>query len=105
VVIDFSCRKVNGKNGNLYKDVKKVVGALSHYKFRQRLQNKCAEYRCQYLEVTEEYTSKTCCKCGNIKDDLGGDRVYDCLKCKEKINRDTNGAINILIKNREKLLM
>jgi transposase len=100
MVTDFSCKKVNSKFGKLHKDVKKVLTELSHYRFRQRLQNKCAEYRCQYLEVTEEYTSKTCCECGNIKWDLGSDREYKCDKCLRELNRDANGSINIFIKNR-----
>jgi len=104
MVTNFSCKKVNGKYGKLNKDTKKVLGALSHYKFRQRLQNKCAEYRCQYLEVTEEYTSKTCSNCGMIKDELKGERTYTCKGCKQTINRDVNGSINIFIKNRKEVI-
>jgi len=104
MVTNFSCKKVNSKFGKLNKDVKKVLSELSHYRFRQRLQNKCAEYRCQYLEVTEEYTSKTCCNCGNIKHDLGSLREYKCEKCSKEINRDVNGSINIFIKNRAKVV-
>jgi transposase len=103
MVTDFSCKKVNSKYGVLSKDVKKVTGALSHYKFRQRLQNKCAEYRCQYLEVTEEWTSKTCCMCGSINMKLKDDRTLFCKTC-EVIDRDVNGSINIFIKNRHEVL-
>ncbi len=34
-------------------------------------------------------------KCGNIKDDLKENKVYDCLKCKTKMDRDINGSRNI----------
>lgn len=104
VTTEFSCKKVNGRDKKMNKNVKKVLGSLSHYRFRQRLQNKCAEYRCQYLEVTEEYTSKTCSNCGNLKGDLEGERVYECENCKQIINRDVNGSINIFIKNRLEMI-
>ncbi len=104
MVTDFSCKKVNSKYGALPKVIKKVLGALSHYKFRQRLQNKSAEYRCQYLEVTEEYTSKTCCMCGTVNMGLKkDDRTLYCKTC-EVIDRDVNGSINIFIKNRHEVL-
>jgi len=104
MVTDFSSRKVNGKQEGLPRNHKKVLGKLSHYNFRQRLAHKCQEYRCQYLEVTEEYTSKTCCNCGELKYNLGTAKHYDCDKCHLSIDRDTNGAINIFIKNRSEVL-
>lgn len=101
MVSDFSSKKVNNKDGNLGKLSKRILGKLSHYKFRQRLQNKCQEYGCQYLEVNEAYTSITCSNCGNIDKKLGAKKIYECKKCKYTTDRDINGAINILIKNRE----
>jgi putative transposase len=41
-------------------------------------------------------SSKTCSKCENIKEDLElKDRVYECKKCGNKIDRDLNASINI----------
>lgn len=49
----------------------------------------------QVIKVNEAWTSKTCCKCGNINHDLDlSDRQYIC-DCGNDINRDINGAINI----------
>ena len=49
----------------------------------------------QVIKVNEAWTSKTCCKCGNINHDLDlNDRQYIC-DCGNDINRDINGAINI----------
>ena len=101
MVTDFSSKKVSKKTGNLNVMSKRVLGKLSHYKFRQRLQDKCLEYGCQYCEVNEHLTSKTCSKCGNIKNNLGEAKIYECAKCKMIIDRDINAAINILTKNRE----
>jgi len=114
MVTNFSSKKVNGKENGLQKNHKKVLGKLSHYRFRQRLAQKCLEYRCHYIEVTpdrdasgnlysgisppgvtEEYTSKTCCNCDNQKHDLGTKKHYNCDKCNMSIDRDTNGAIKI----------
>jgi putative transposase len=41
-------------------------------------------------------SSKTCSKCGTIKQDLSlKDRIYKCENCKIEIDRDFNAAINI----------
>lgn len=58
------------------------------------------EYKCklkgnQVIKVNEAWTSKTCCKCGDINHDLSlSDRQYIC-ECGNDINRDVNSAINI----------
>ncbi len=104
MVTDFSAKKVSSKKGDLNKESKRVLGKLSHYRFKQCLMNKCQEYGCQYMEVNESYTSKTCSNCGNVKKDLGDLEIYECKKCKKRMHRDINGAINILIKN-EKLVI
>ena len=48
--------------------------------------------------ITEEYTSTTCGECGNLNLTLGSKKVYYCQHCKIIIDRDVNGARNILIK-------
>jgi putative transposase len=52
----------------------------------------------EYKVVNEAYTSKVCTNCGNYKKDLGSAKVYNCKKCKAIIDRDVNGARNILLK-------
>ena len=56
------------------------------------------------LECTEEYTSKTCTRCGVIKRNLGGSEIYSCEHCDLLTLRDINGARNILIKYIERHL-
>jgi transposase len=92
--------KQYSKKCRLNKRVKFVLQQLSHYTFRQRLLHKGEEYGCHIKVVTEEYTSKTCGYCGNLKNNLNG-RTYKCNNCKKSIHRDINGARNILIKNYE----
>jgi len=78
--------------------VKFVLSMLSHYKFRQHLLNKAKEYGCKVIECTEEYTSQCCGKCGYLSKTYNK-REKECEHCRFKINRDVNGARNILIKN------
>ena len=104
VTTTFSSKKVSNKKGNLNKDSKRVLGILSHYKFRQRLSQKCEEYGCLYKVVNEDYTSKTCGSCGNVKKDLGDAHIYECKICGTITDRDVNAARNILIKNINELI-
>jgi putative transposase len=71
----------------------------AHYRFRQRLIAKAREYpNCQVIVVNEAYTSKTCGRCGRINWNLGGKRMFRCSHCGLEIDRDLNGARNIMIK-------
>lgn len=49
--------------------------------------------------VDESYTSKTCGRCGNLNNKLGGNKIYKCTNCNLVIDRDINGARNILLKH------
>ena len=67
------------------------------------LLNKCKEYGSELIEVTEEYTSKTCTNCGIQSMNYSKDRIKEC-NCGCKMDRDINGARNILIKNIKKVV-
>jgi putative transposase len=77
---------------------RRMLLAYKHYQFKVRLQQKCEVRKRTLLICTEEYTSKTCGGCGCIKNDLGRLEVYDCNRCGVRMDRDTNGARNIMIK-------
>lgn len=71
---------------------------LSHYKFKQRLSDVVELINgCQYKETTEEYTSKTCTRCG-MCNNVGSSETYKCIKCGLVLDRDLNGSRNIYIK-------
>lgn len=72
---------------------------ISYYKFLSKLKLRCIEYDIELVIRPEYYTSKTCTKCGNIKHDLKNADTYICKNCNLKIDRDTNGARNILLRN------
>ena len=92
----YKQRKLNGR-------VKFVLNNLSHYKFKMHLLNKCKEYGSELIEVTEEYTSKTCTNCGTQSTNYSKERIKECV-CGYKIDRDINGARNIMIKNIKKVV-
>lgn len=96
---DLSVKGIsNKKTSNINKITKRVGYALSFYKYKQRLQYKCLINNCNYLEVNEKYTSKMCSNCGNYKEDLGSNKIYNCSKCKINIDRDVNGCRGICLK-------
>ena len=72
----------------------------SHYRFRQRLVAKSREYPwCAVVLCNEVYTSKTCTACGELNHSLGGSKVFHCASCGLGIDRDLNGARNILLRH------
>lgn len=72
--------------------------ALGHCKFRTFLENKAREYNIKLNIVKEHFTSKTCGVCAHVKE-IKKDREYICLKCNSHLDRDLNGARNILLKH------
>lgn len=77
----------------------RAMATWSHYRFKTRLLNKSREHPdCRVYIVSEAYTSKTCGHCGHIHSELGGSKMFKCPSCKWEIDRDINGARNILIR-------
>ncbi len=68
------------------------------YEFSQTLQHLCNRYGSRLVRVTEEYTSKTCTRCGYIHAKLGGAKNFKCPHCGYEIKRDFNGAVGIFLK-------
>lgn len=89
-------KKLN-KTKKMSEEIKFVIGMESHYKFKEYLKAKAKEYRTVVTEIDESYTSKACSKCGELSDTYVN-RIKIC-KCGYKIDRDINGARNILIKS------
>ena len=79
--------------------ISRAMMTWSHYRFRQMLKAKAVLTGTRVVVVvTEEFTSKTCSCCGLIKNNLGVSKIYNCRICKRIMDRDENGARNILIK-------
>jgi putative transposase len=84
-------RKINRKTA-------RNLLTLGHYRFKQTLKTMAQKSGVIVVDVNESYTSKTCGKCGTIKQNLGGAEVYKCSSCGYRANRDWNGARNIMLR-------
>lgn len=84
--------------GTLPKEVSRIIQIYSHYDYRQKTIHKCRERGVNLLICKEILTSKTCSNCGNPKEDLGTNKKYECQSCGLRIDRDMNGARNILLR-------
>jgi putative transposase len=70
----------------------------AHYRFKLFLQQAAIRRGCTVIDLTEEFTSKTCTRCGYVHQKLGGSKVFKCPNCGHTLLRDFNGAFGILLK-------
>jgi len=47
------------------------------------------------IQINPEYTTSSCCECGNIQKLELSDRIFDCEECSNIRDRDDNSSINI----------
>lgn len=69
----------------------------AHGLFRKRLEEKCVAYGSVFLKVQEHYTSQTCGECGHLDKDASETHV--CSSCGVRVDRDVNGARNIMLRH------
>lgn len=79
------------------KHLSKAIYDASFGIFIRQIKYKCLLYGRRLIEISRFYpSSKTCSKCGFIKDTLLlSERIYRCDKCGYEIDRDRNASINI----------
>jgi putative transposase len=70
----------------------------AHYRFKLTLKHQAEITGTTVVDVTEEYTSKTCTHCGHVHSKLGGSKVFRCPECGFTLPRDWNGAFGIFLK-------
>jgi len=95
---NLSTKKM-GEGNKIGRMTKRIGNMLSINSFKNVLKYMCNKKGVNYKEVDERYTSKCCGRCGNKKDDLGGNKKYECKKCGIKIGRDINAARIMIIKS------
>lgn len=72
----------------------------AHYSFQRDLIAHAQLYTNVKVRICNEaYTSKTCGRCGFIKNNLGGAEVFKCSNCNLRADRDYHAARNILLRN------
>ncbi len=84
-------RKINSKT------VRQLL-RWSHYRFKQTLKFHALKRGAEVIDVSEEYTSKTCTSCGHVHAKLGGSKQFRCPRCRHTLPRDFNGALGIFLK-------
>ena len=67
-------------------------------RFKQTLKFHGLKRGATVIDVSEEYTSKTCIKCGHVYQNLGGSKHFKCPHCGHSMPRDWNGALGIFLK-------
>ena len=97
IISDFKTKSILKAN-NICRSVKRSLNVLSHYKFRQRLKEKCVARGNNLFVINEAYTSKTCGRCGRINQNLGANKTFTCPYCSYITDRDVNGGRNMLLR-------
>ena len=90
--------KKNGRRRVIRAKTARCLLLLKHYAFRMYLASKVIMCGKELAIVTEEYTTQCCGRCGRLKKNLGGSKVYNCQECGFRCGRDENAARNILLK-------
>ena len=99
---DFNTKNmVNRAGRRICKNTARGMMTWSHYTFKELLKTTALREGTRVVIVTEEYTSKTCSCCGTQHPNLGSSKVFRCpsLSCQRVMDRDENGARNILLKS------
>lgn len=90
---------VNRAKRNIGNGTARGMMTWSHYKFKELLKTTALREGVKLVIVTEEFTSKTCSCCGHLHHNLGRSKVFSCPSCPVVMDRDENGARNILMKS------
>lgn len=90
-----------GEGKGIARMTKRIGNMISFNKFKKILKYKCVRKGVNYKEMDERYTTKCCGKCGNKKENLGGNKIYNCERCGIKMGRDINSARLMIIKSEQ----
>lgn len=95
IYVSLENLNIKGIKKNQY--LAKAISDSNLYYTKQKIIEKATKHNIEVREVSMFYpSSKTCCKCGNIKKQLKlSERVYKCSKCGNEIDRDLNASINL----------
>lgn len=86
------------QNKKLGKRLKQKASTMSFCRHVDIIESQAVKTGCKVIVPSEDYTSRTCSCCGYIDHFLGSKRVFDCKGCGRILDRDDNGAKNILLK-------
>lgn len=95
LIPDFDGHEVSRK---LRSKTARALMNWRHGAFKTKLMERGTRRGVEVLVVSEHYTTKTCGRCGFIKDNVGASKVFCCDSCDVEIDRDFNGARNIFLR-------
>jgi len=96
---DMSAKSIVKRNKSVLSAESKVACLRTkYYEFRQRLEYKCKLNNVNYSLVDEHYTSKICSLCCWYNNKLTSEKIFNCEKCSNKLDRDINGCRNIFLR-------
>ena len=99
IIGNWSTKDIIRKNDSVLTKINKRISQnISFYRFLERLKYKSIIKKINLIIENEHYTSKMCTLCSNVKEDLGGNKIYKCDICNNEIHRDYNGSRNIFLK-------
>lgn len=86
--------------GGLRAKSNREMFGISHYKFLERMRQKCEEMSATLVVADESYTTKTCGRCGTLNDRVGTSEVFACVDaaCGLRCHRDLHAARNIYLR-------
>ncbi|MFP3298784.1 MAG: transposase [Thermocladium sp.] len=94
VMEDISVKQLIGKSG---RRMRMRLHDVAIHELRSIVKYQMEKYGKGFILVDPRNSSKTCAKCGYVKDDLTlNDRIFSCPKCGWRADRDYNSALNHL---------
>jgi putative transposase len=100
-LVNLSYGVVERRDTGMPKKSKDELYMWRLYDFKTKLLHRFSWLNEQEVVIQDErYTSKSCGLCDTVKRDLGASKRYLCDKCGYDMDRDVNGARNILRRSR-----
>jgi len=94
VMEDISVKQLIGKSN---RGLRMRLHDVAIHELRSIVEYQMEKYGKGFILVDPRDSSKTCAKCGYVKDDLTlNDRIFSCPKCGWRADRDYNSALNHL---------
>lgn len=88
--------RINDMKKENFRCINKSIGDAAWRMFLDFLRYKAEYAGSRYIRNNPAYTSQTCSVCGNRQKLKLSDRIFHCLCCDSKIDRDLNASLNIL---------
>jgi len=94
VMEDISVKQLIGKSG---RRMRMRLHDVAIHELRSIVKYQVEKHGKEFILVDPRNSSKTCAKCGYVKDDLTlNDRIFSCPRCGWTADRDYNSALNHL---------